>query len=137
MVANGKSERIWILFFKYVMFGSAASTVLFSAISIVICQMKIGHFDAKHVYLPYKAILPWNQQTPIGLLCEFMVQFAVAESYWINCGSILLLFISINLHNRAFFEMFRHLLQTLDWANERNEQHLLHELIHFHNSVKE
>lgn len=80
---------------------------------------------------------PWNQQTPIGYIFELILDIASAEGYWIGCGSLLLLFISINLHHRAFFEMFRHLLRDLDQFDQHKDQHLFHKLIQFHKSVKE
>lgn len=83
------------------------------------------------------ASLPWNQETPLGYVGYVGFNFLVVESYLIFNGTILLLFVSLCLHHRGFYEMFRHALGQLECPEpNRNDKHKLHKLIQFHYLVK-
>lgn len=83
--------------------------------------------------------LPWNQNTPIGYLCEACVVFCTGCAYIIVNGSILILFFSICLHHRAFYQMIHHNLQNFNRCDEmkRDNEEFLCKLIRFHISIKE
>lgn len=82
--------------------------------------------------------LPWDQSTPWGYFGETCFNILLAISYLIFNGPILMLFIFIALHFRAFYEMFRHSLQELDQSKGNgNKKRILIKLIRFHVSAKE
>lgn len=55
----------------------------------------------------------------------------------ITNGTILLLFIAMCLHHRAFYKMYAHSLRELDHVDEkRNDRIVLCELIEFHGMAK-
>lgn len=62
-----------------------------------------------------------------------------APAYFITNSILLWLFVSICLHNRAFYQMFEHTIRQLDESNEihKDDKKILYELIQFHVMVKE
>lgn len=80
--------------------------------------------------------LPWNQNTPIGYITTMVYSISSSESYFLLNGSILLLFISMCLHHRAFYRRFEYSLDNLDNLNQKtNSNQEFSELIDFHNSI--
>lgn len=81
--------------------------------------------------------LPWDQETFIGYIAEIICIVVTDEGYLLTSGSILLLYISMCLHHRAFYEMFRHLLRTREHQNRvKNQLEWIYDVIRFHSSVK-
>ena len=82
--------------------------------------------------------LPWDQSTISGYLSEMFFGFNIGEGYLFINGTILLLFMSMCMHHRAFYKMFKHL--TDQWNRPHrsiDEKMFLCHLIRFHISVKE
>lgn len=52
--ANDRSERIWWILFKYILFVFFIATVSLSAMSIVFCLLLNGNFDVEFLYHPDK-----------------------------------------------------------------------------------
>lgn len=81
--------------------------------------------------------LPWNQETLLGYFGETCYFVVVSLSYLIINGTFMLLFISLCLHNGAFYEMFHHFIRKWEESDEnRNDVEFLHKLIEFHVSTK-
>lgn len=82
--------------------------------------------------------MPFNQSTLVGYVLQVAYTINFSEMYYIANATFLILFITICLHNQAFYKMFRHSLQKLDQTNQdRNVQKILCDLIHFHITTKE
>lgn len=82
--------------------------------------------------------LPYNQTTPLGYFGDVVASIAIGQGYLITSGSIMILFISICLHHRTFFNMFQHFTRKLDQSNRNQSDHeCLCHLIRFHLMVKE
>lgn len=50
--------------------------------------------------------MPWNTQTPLGYAGEVLFGLLLSEAYLIGNGSILMLFVCICLHHKAFQVIF-------------------------------
>lgn len=81
--------------------------------------------------------LPWNRKTPLGYAGEIMYFLWTAEGYIFVNAAIVLLFVAICLHHRAFYEMYCFELNKFNRTDEhRNNQQFLTELIEFQLSFK-
>lgn len=152
---------MWELYIKFVklivvtnFFGCFISTYASSKI--------IGHFDVNYVIHMTKiswvvAIaswfkqreakfiinrsLPWDQTTYAGYLAEDFLICMFALTFCIGTGIALLLFISICIHQLAFYEMFKHSIENWNNWNQseqnRNGKPFISDLIYFHADVKE
>lgn len=84
--------------------------------------------------------LPWDRETPLGYFGEIWFGTVSGQPYFLLNGVILLLFISMCLHHRAFFAIFQHNLRDLDKANRKRDikatKYFICELIRFHSMVK-
>ena len=81
--------------------------------------------------------LPWNQNSPIGYICEILYCIFTGDCYFIANGAFLLLLISLCLHHRTFSKMFEHSVQAFDQSNGNRDDHKqLCDLIDFHVSIK-
>lgn len=81
--------------------------------------------------------LPWNQQTMLGYFGETCYFVIVSLCYLSINGLFMLLFISLCLHKRAFYQMFRHSIREWEASDaNRNNFQFLRKLIQFHISVK-
>lgn len=81
--------------------------------------------------------MPWDYHTRLGYAGELLFGIMLSEAYLIGNGSILMLFVCICLHHKAFFSMFKYLVDKLDETLlERNPETQLCEVIKFHISVK-
>lgn len=79
--------------------------------------------------------LPWNQDTLLGYLAEIVSIVVTDEAYLLTSGAVLLLYISMCLNHRAFYDMFQYLLK--DPPNrQQNHRKLLCDVIRFHTTVK-
>lgn len=56
VLANGKSEWLWMIYLKYFMGMYLIVTPINAAISILFCWIRHGTFDAKFVYHPFKLV---------------------------------------------------------------------------------
>lgn len=79
--------------------------------------------------------LPWDQETLIGYIGMICCYLIAAGVYLIISAAFFILFISLCLHQQAFYEIFRHKLAKFE--KKQNDKKLLFEVIEFHNSVKE
>lgn len=81
--------------------------------------------------------LPWDQETFLGYVAEIICIVVTDEGYLLTSGAVLLLYISMCLHLRAFYEMFQHLLRERERPNRvENSEEFICDVIRFHNSVK-
>lgn len=81
--------------------------------------------------------LPWNQNTPIGYFAEVLYQMIAPDAFYITHGSVLLLFISICWHHKAFEQIIRHMMNQFDHLEtDRNYKKSLCQIIQFHITVK-
>lgn len=85
--------------------------------------------------------LPWSQSTIVGYFGEQLLINVMCFIYSVINGVLLLLFISICLHYRTFYEIIKHWID--EWNNEnangntnRCDEKFLCELIRFHVSAK-
>lgn len=105
-------------------------------------KMKSTNLCNKIFWLPFKKKkktyrLPWNLQTPRGYIGEILFSIGVCEAYLAFNGTILLMFVSICWHHRAFYKIFQNSLQKFDESVEKqNPKKILSELVSFHNSAK-
>lgn len=75
-----------------------------------------------------------------GYLAEIASSILLLFSYMIANGTILLLFISMCLHHRAFYKMMKHSIDKLNQKSNdeiRCDEKFLRDLIQFHISSKE
>lgn len=85
-----------------------------------------------------KRRLPWDQTTPWGYFGETLYHLFVGEMYLLTNGAFLLLFISLCLHHRAFYQMFDNFVRKMDYPDEnRNDTRHVWKLIKFHNTFIE
>lgn len=75
---------------------------------------------------------PWDQTTYVGYVTEIIATVLIVCGYLILNGIPLLLFISICLHHRAFYRVFK---QKIDKIKQWDEIFLC-DLVRFHASVK-
>lgn len=79
-----------------------------------------------------------DQRTWIGHMCKLIYCCVTPTIFFLTAGSILLLFVAIGVHHRAFYEMFRHSVRKLSIPDEsRNDEEFVCKLIRFHIDVKE
>lgn len=98
----------------------------------VIFVKKAWHFWPSDIFR-----LPWDQQSYAGYTATIGLSIMMGESYLILNGSILLLFIAICLHHRAFYNRFENSLHKFNCSNqETDSREILCEIIDFHNTVK-
>lgn len=82
--------------------------------------------------------LPWDQQAVFGFLGEMFYILAVALAYYFANGTFLVLLVSICMHHRAFYKMFKMFVRELDELDSaRRQEEMLCHVIHFHVTVKE
>lgn len=83
--------------------------------------------------------LPWNQTTAIGYFGETCLEAMIGYALATSSGSLLIFFISMCLHHRAFRKMFDHSLQKFNRSVKKKPESakFLCNLIRFHISVKE
>lgn len=81
--------------------------------------------------------LPWDQQTSLGYFGETCYFVVVSLTYLTINGTFMLLFISMCLHDYAFYQMFQHFIRKWHESDaNRNGAAFLCKLIRFHVSVK-
>lgn len=88
--------------------------------------------------------LPWDQTTLWGYFSEVVSLIGVIIGYFIPISTILMLFVSMCLYHRAFYEIFEHSIDQFQQQNngespieDQCEMKSIDDLIHFHISVKE
>lgn len=81
--------------------------------------------------------LPWNHKTPIGYIGELLFHIITGQMFLFCTGVVLLLFIAMCLHHKAFYQMYCHSLHKFECSGKnRNHAEELCELIRFHASIK-
>lgn len=81
--------------------------------------------------------LPWNQQTIVGYIFEIFADIFFAEGYLFSNGILLLMFISICLHHKAFHDMLRISARKLDGHDkDKKNKAICCNLVCFHVQVK-
>lgn len=104
----------------------------------MLVALQSNHLRCVRICVYFLRSLPWDQQNAIGYFCKMVFDFLVGETYLIVNGGVLLLFVSISMHHRAFYNIFEHSLRQLGDPNRsRNDVELLRHLINFHILVKE
>lgn len=82
-------------------------------------------------WVSYLNSLPWDQKTIIGYIGMMCYHLFTADMVLLLNGAFFILFISLCLHQEAFYEIFHRKLQHI----EKNQK-LIFEVINFDNSVK-
>lgn len=83
--------------------------------------------------------LPWNQDTLVGYIGEIAYCCFVGEAYILSNGVILLLFVSICLHHKAFYQMYENAvikLTEFDKNQNIHEYNNICDLVRFHVTIK-
>lgn len=81
--------------------------------------------------------MSWDYHTPSGYAGGILFGIMQSEAYLLGNGSILMLFVCICLHHKAFFRMFEHTVKQLDETfQERDPTIQLCEIIKLHISIK-
>lgn len=89
--------------------------------------------------------LPWDQSTLLGYFLEQMFYIVMCIAYFSVIGSLLIPFMSICIHYRAFYQIVRHLIDQWNTcstvekhrsSNFSNDQKFLFDLIRFDVSFK-
>lgn len=81
--------------------------------------------------------MPWDYHTPLGYSGEVIYGVLLSEAYLIGNGSILMLFVCMCLHHKAFYRIFRDYTRKLDHiCGELQAKNHFHETIQFYVSVK-
>lgn len=75
---------------------------------------------AIHLYFS----LCWDQTTPFGYFALTSLSTLFAASYSIINGVVVLTFVSLCLHHRAIYEIFRGLVNRLNSKNDNNKEAL-------------
>lgn len=82
--------------------------------------------------------VPWNQSTISGYFCTMLFTTAIVVAFMVVHGLLLVLFISICIQHRAFYQIVQELIAQ--WNCHPKEYHSAHEficrVIRFHISVK-
>lgn len=164
--ANQIGELLWHYYFKFMLY-SFNSTIAFMISSIYLCWLLHGNFDVKYLYRPFKVMyvltgydrlnvqfysfsiiiiikffsiifrLPWDIRTPIGYIGEVIFHIITGQMFLFCTGVVLLLFIAMCLHHKAFYQMYCHSLHKFECVvKKQNHAKNLCELIRFHASVK-
>lgn len=77
--------------------------------------------------------LPWNQSTPHGYALEIAFDLYHGWTYMLSNGALLFLFISICLHHKSFYKIFRNEAKKLNYRDRhRNDADHLRKMIEFH-----
>ncbi|XP_055305850.1 odorant receptor 4-like [Sitodiplosis mosellana] len=135
--ANNKSEWLWKFYFKYLL-GGFLSCNVFSTIALaIVCWLTFGKLDTDYLHIPYLVIWPWNQHTVMGYCVEICADIICGFCYFFYNGIVLLMFISICWHHRAFCQIIGHLVRKLDQRDtSQNDKVLLSKLIRSHIQFK-
>lgn len=81
--------------------------------------------------------LPWNQQTSLGFFYELVFSLYAMGYYLFTSGVELVLFISVCLHDLAFYKMFDFIMIEFDRDdNKPKQRQILSQLIRLHVSGK-
>lgn len=81
--------------------------------------------------------LPWDATTEKGYFWEIILSTVYIETYYTVNGPVLLVFVSICLHNEAFQKMFASfVLKMDDLQDARKEKEYLAYIIQFHMTTK-
>lgn len=80
--------------------------------------------------------MPWNQSTIVGFFCDVCYVLTMGAVVCFANGLLILLFISICHHHRAFRDVFRQLMDKRTRNSTKNDYIFMYQLIRFQNSVK-
>lgn len=159
---NNTCEGMWIIYQKL---GEMLLIImlLLPAASVLSNWLIDGSLIVEHFYRPIKTMfvfirekiqdifwycllplfsLPWDQSTIIGYLGEQILINIMCFVYSVINGVHLLLFISICLHHRTFYEIIESWIDKWNNGNgngnpcDRDARKFLHSLIRFHISSK-
>lgn len=96
--------------------------------------------------ISFLSSFPWSFQSLLGYFVEVVYDVIISEAYFISNGTLILLFISLCVHHRAFlrcFEVYADKLNVIPSKVRRDssvkmdeKKKLLFELIRFHASIK-
>lgn len=161
---NNTCEGMWVIYQKLI--ESLLITMLILPVASVLSNWLIdGSLIVDHFYRTIKTMfvfignqslrfflihilcsytssfsLPWDQSTVIGYFGEQILINAICFVYSVINGVLLLLFISICLHHRTFYEIIRSWIDKWNNGNgnrcDLDSRKLLCDLIRFHMSSK-
>lgn len=154
--ANSQSEWICKLYIIYLMGGGICFAAFSALLSMFYCWLVTRGLNTKKFFYLFRVVwvknvklnainanclnefssLPWNQDTVLGYLGEICFNIVTGEAY-LASTSIILFFISMCLHHRAFYHIFRHSVSKINHLDKkRTNKEILCEVIRFHISVK-
>lgn len=82
--------------------------------------------------------MPWNQTTFWGYFAEIGVDCFFAMSYLIANGTILIFYLSICIHLKEFYEIFKSSIEKWNTLNRNYDDFkFMADLIRFHASIRE
>lgn len=134
--SSNSTNHLWILLLDE---GKFSCEMLFSSNKILVsltCLLCVTYRTIKITFYFHKKIpsLPWNQTTFVGYFCEICFGNAAILTYMIANGAVLLLFMSMCIHHRAFFKMFK---QFIYETKRHDNKRFLCKLIQLNISAKE
>lgn len=134
--ANINGEFFWGLFFKYVEFGMISTPVL--AVVSILVGLLTNNLEVDNLYHSFHFVLPFNQSTYWGYFGETTFNTITCGAFFIVNGTVMVLFISICLYHKAFYEVFEHSLKNLDSRSKvRRSESIICGIIRFRSSTQE
>lgn len=106
--------------------------MLFSSYEIHVSPILL-HLEVRNSMLNFLS-LPWNQTTFVGYFLEICFGNLAILTYMLANGAVLLLFMSMCIHHRAFFKMFK---QFIYEAKRCDDKQFLCKLMQLNISAKE
>lgn len=166
--ANNISEWIWKLEFLFGIKGFCVNMILACLSSVLLCFYSYRAFIKQNLFLPFRIVwvlfflnrsqsmehklkidteknilfilnrLPWNQQTAYGYFWEICFSILASLHFLISNAAVLIFFISMCLHHRAFYQIFQQSVGKLEYCDKyRNDSKFICELVRYFVLVKE
>lgn len=114
---------------------------IFSFIYIMLCKcFLIYEFNMIKWKKNSLSSLPWNQTSLLGYFAETCFEIIAGMTYYLINGVMMLLYISLCIHDQAFYHMVKHSIDKWTLTNDKNDgnnEQFLRNLIRFHISAKE
>lgn len=108
-------------------------------ISLCECSFRLVEFWFGHLNQFHSSLsVPWNTSTPGGYTLETVLNVTCGGCYSFLNGVVVVLFISMCLHNQAFHKMFEYHLRQFNCQdkNRNDRDEICKLLIEFYNSVR-
>lgn len=161
--ANTESEWIYGQYIIWYIYVALLSIFLMYPISVVVWLRSGSSFDASLLFQMYhiswviigirfilnhiiiwmhlskydqwNSRLPWNQQTPLGYVAEMCFHLFCCTTYCLSV-SLIVLFISVTLYQRAFYEMFKYSSDQIEPSDAHMKTNIC-QMVKFHIFAKE